>query len=104
MHRICWLPHARDDLRRIRDYIALDSRTNATRWVTKVQAAVENLRLFPEAGVFVPEHNAWRETFVGAYRVMYRIRGKTIHVMAVIHSARLFPGSLFVRDNEFDPM
>lgn len=104
MRRIRWLPHARDDLRRIRDQIALDSRTNATRLVTKVQAAVENLRLFPEAGASVPEHHAWRETFVGSYRVMYRIHGKTIHVMAVVHSARLFPGSLFVRDKEIDPM
>jgi len=55
MKRIRWSQAARDDLREIHAHIARDSRVYARRFVERIKTAVENVRLFPEAGAKVPE-------------------------------------------------
>ena len=96
MSHIRWLPRARDDLKEIRAFIARDSKINARRWIAKIRRSAESLRLFPEAGSLVGEfpEAALRESFVGAYRVIYRIRGSAVEILRVIHGSRLLPGHL----------
>ena len=93
MTRIRWSHAARADLREIHAHIARDSRVYARRFVERIKVAVENIRLFPEAGARVAEwdRDDIREIYVGSYRVIYRIR-EVIEVIAVIHGARQLPG------------
>ncbi len=92
MIRIRWTQAARADLRQIHAHIARDSRVYARRLVDRIKAAVEGVRLFPEAGAKVPEwdQDDIREIFVGSYRVIYRLRD-AVEIIAVIHGARQLP-------------
>jgi plasmid stabilization system protein ParE len=89
MRRIRWSKAARGDLRQIHAYIARDSKLYAQRFIDRIKAAVENLRLFPEAGARVPEwdRDDFREIYVGSYRVIYRLFDG-VEIIAVIHGAR----------------
>ncbi len=93
MSPIRWTDAARADLREIHSHIARDSRIYARRFVDRIKAAVEGIRLFPEAGAKVPEwdRDDIREIYVGNYRVIYRLRD-CIEIVAVIHGARRLPG------------
>lgn len=58
--------------------------------------AVARLREMPLSGRKVPDFNLGdvREVIHGAYRIVYRIRGDTCYVMAVVHSSRDFVQSV----------
>ena len=93
MTPIHWSDSARADLRAVQAYIARDSAVYAQRFVDRIRAAVEALRTFPESGAMVPEWDRQdiREIFVGQYRVLYRIRPRSLEVVRVIHGARQLP-------------
>jgi len=71
-------------------YIVRDSPYYAASLVQKAKAIARSLRLFPERGRHVPEYNnpAVRELSVGTYRLIYRISGDQIVIVAFLHSAR----------------
>ena len=65
--------------------------------VLDVLQAVERLAPFPQSGRIVPEMNdpMIREIPLGNYRIVYRVRGERVDVLAVYHGARLLdPDSL----------
>lgn len=80
------------DLDHARDYIALDNQQAAQAMAARLREAIDALRQFPERGrqgrvagtreLVVP-----RTPFV----VPYRIVGKEIHVLAVLHGKRAWP-------------
>lgn len=84
-----WTAPARRHLRAIHDYIARDSPFYARRMVARIVARSEQLSRFPEAGRVVREYTRSdvREVFEDPYRIMYRIKGDAIHVIAVVHGA-----------------
>lgn len=88
---VIWSLEALEDLESIAQYIARDSRFYANAVVAKILATSRNLSEFPRAGRIVPEvgEDTLRERFVYSYRVIYRIRERTILVVAVIHGRRL---------------
>jgi toxin ParE1/3/4 len=90
MSRVVWTAQAKADLREIREYIARDSRLYACRTIERIRAGAASCRQFPEAAAIVPEFGDAdvRETFVGNYRVVFRLTPKTITVLTVIHAAR----------------
>jgi toxin ParE1/3/4 len=95
---VIWKPEARADLREIEAYIAARSPSEARRVVESIRQAAENCRDFPFACRMIPEfENAdRRETFVYAYRVMYRVEARRIRILRVVHGQRLLknvPGS-----------
>lgn len=55
MTRVRWSATAQNDLRNIHSYIARDSSTYASRFVDRIREAIDNVRIFPEAGSRVPE-------------------------------------------------
>jgi plasmid stabilization system protein ParE len=85
-----WTVGARDDLREITEYISGDSPVYAAAMAGRILAAVRRLRRFPELGRVVPEYDdrTIRELIVGSYRVVYRIVGQTVGIVAVVHGAR----------------
>ena len=96
MAKVVWLPAALDDLDAIATYIAADSPRYAASVVQRVKAASRDLRRFPGMGAIVPEwdDDSYRQRIIYNYRLIYRIRGKRVEILAVIHGARLLPQDL----------
>ena len=95
MMRSRWTADAKDDLAKIKTFIADDSRENAKRFIQRIRAAVKAIR-FPEAGSRILQFDKadLREIYVGNYRVVYRVVKSEIWVYRVIHGARRLPDSL----------
>jgi toxin ParE1/3/4 len=90
---VSWSPQAIHDVVLIRDFIAQDSPSYAELVARRIVAAVERLQSFPESGRLVPERQnpAIREVIVGAYRVVYRLRGDVVEIATVFRGSREFP-------------
>jgi addiction module RelE/StbE family toxin len=93
VQKIEWTSRARGDLRKIHEYISVDSLRYAQVQIESLQAAVGNLARFPSMGRPVPEfpNLSYRELIVGNYRVLYRHeeqQGRVL-IMAVVHGRRL---------------
>jgi toxin ParE1/3/4 len=94
MVQIIWLKSARNDLKDIYDFIAIDSNRYAKLQVEKIQLNTEILKSNIELGRVVPELSdpCIREIFERNYRIIYRIiNPSTIHIIFIHHSARQFP-------------
>lgn len=91
MNAVAWTDRARADLQEIYDFVAMDSVVEADRLI----AAGERAARLPSSGRVVPELGRVdiRDLIVRPYRVVYRvISDDEIHILAVRHGARLFPG------------
>jgi len=89
--RIRFTASARDDFLDRIAYIADDSPEAARRFTDRCLSALERLERFPESGRRIPEFPdlPHREVLVGAYRFFYRVKGKTIWIVAVWHDAQI---------------
>jgi addiction module RelE/StbE family toxin len=80
------------DLDAARDYIALDNPRAAAALAARLREAIDGLRQFPERGRpgRVPDT---RELVVPRtpFVVPYRLAGREIQVLAVLHGARAWP-------------
>jgi len=88
--KLIWTDPSIEDLRSIRDYIARDSEHYAADLVEQVILSVERLLQFPRLGRVVPEaqDENIRELLYRNYRIMYRILGKRIEILTVVHGSR----------------
>lgn len=95
MAEVRWAPQAADDLEAIAQFIAEDSPHYASLFVMDVLEAVEQLVSFPRSGKVVPETRdpALRETVLGNYRIIYRVRPELVEILTVFHGARLLDPS-----------
>lgn len=100
--RVSWSPAALDDVDSIAEYIHRDSPSYASAVVDKLLDVARNLATFPNAGRIVPEldDETIRERFVYSYRLIYRVRGSEVLVVAVVHGRRLLePWLVPITDN-----
>ena len=90
MAEIRWSVAAREDLKGIEDFIALDSPLVAVYFVDRLVEAAERLTDFPESGRIVPEfgRDDLREVVFRSYRIVYLLRGDVVTVVRVVHAAR----------------
>ena len=91
--RVLWTETAIRDLEGLVDYIARDAPINAGKILSQLESKAESLKIAPERGRLVPEllrHGlaVWRELIVRPYRMLYRIEGQTVYVLAVLDSRR----------------
>lgn len=95
MAEVIWTPQAADDLEAIAEHIAMDSPHYASLFVMDVLAAIERIAGFPRSGRVVPEirNPAVRETVLGNYRIIYRVREELVEVLTIYHGARLLDPS-----------
>jgi len=93
MNRVVWTDPVISDLDNIHEYVARDSIVYADSVLSETFDAVDRLINYAESGRVIPELNESysRELIVGSYRVMYDIRGDTVHILTVLHGARQFP-------------
>ena len=90
MASVCWTVGARADLSEIVEYISQDSVTYAAALAGRIVTNVGRLRRHPGLGRVVPEYQdrTIRELIVGNYRVVYRVHGQRVAVLAVVHGSR----------------
>jgi len=93
--RIVWTEPALRDLAAARTYIARDNPPAADQQVTRVLAAVETLRQFPQIGR-QGRRSETRELVISRtpYIVPYRLRGELIEILRVLHERQRWPDTL----------
>jgi plasmid stabilization system protein ParE len=72
-------------------YIYRENPTAAVAFRRKVEKVLSRLRKFPQSGRALPEFSdlPFREVIVTPYRFFYRVKGKTVWIVAVWHGAQL---------------
>ncbi|WP_225771305.1 type II toxin-antitoxin system RelE/ParE family toxin [Inquilinus sp. Marseille-Q2685] len=89
--KVIWTPEAEQDRTDIRDRIAGDNRSAASRMDRRFSDAAAKLADFPMLGragkvpgtrELIPHEN---------YRLVYEVQGDTVWVLALIHTARQWP-------------
>ena len=90
--RVRWLRIARANLNAEADYIAQESPAAAGRLVLRLVQAVERLKTHPAMGR-PGRVSGTRELVVPGtpYVIPYRVRGDSIEIIRVLHSARRWP-------------
>lgn len=84
---------AEEDLEEIWSFIAADNPDNATEFVLNLERQVEGLGRFPERCPLISENDLlrgkYRHLIYGEYRSIFRVTGKTVYIIRIIHSGRL---------------
>jgi addiction module RelE/StbE family toxin len=91
--KIFWSPLALQRVQEIADYIALDSKKTALKWIDKIFGKVGILETEPLIGRKVPEINQpdIRELIFGNYRIIYRVLKNQIAILTVRHFKQILP-------------
>ena len=100
--RVQWAEAAVRDLEELMTFIAMDSQADATRVLKRLETRAATLESSPGRGRVVPElarfgMRTWRELVVRPYRLVYRIEGDTVNVLAVFDGRRDLEDLLFER-------
>ncbi|MBI2985788.1 MAG: type II toxin-antitoxin system RelE/ParE family toxin [Deltaproteobacteria bacterium] len=89
---------AETDIEEIKSYIAADSPSEAIKFVLHLEKQVHTLERFPERCPLIPENELlgtrYRHLLFGEYRTIFRVSGKRVYVLRVIHGARLLDSSI----------
>jgi toxin ParE1/3/4 len=90
---------AEKDIEEIWSFIAQDSPEEASRFIGRLEDQVATLELFPERCALIPENEMlgtrYRHLLFGDYRSVFRVAGKTVYVLRIIHGAKLLDNSTF---------
>ena len=91
--RVQWAEVAVRDLEELVSYIATDSELDANRALSRLEKRAAASESNPGWGRVVPElahfgMRTWRELVVRPYRLVYRIEGDTVTVLATLDGRR----------------
>jgi plasmid stabilization system protein ParE len=91
--KVLWTEQAFARLAEIETYIAADDPEVARRFVARLIGRASRLAKSPHMGRWVPElpESKLRELLEGNYRIVYRVRGRTIQVLTAFEGHRRFP-------------
>ncbi len=89
--RILFTPTAHRQLLEALAYIYQDNPSAAVNFRQKAERVISRLREHPESGRYLPEFPdlPYREVIVKPYRFFYRVKDRTVWIVAVWHSAQL---------------
>jgi plasmid stabilization system protein ParE len=87
---VVWTETALEHVAAIKQYISQTSPLYAELVMRRILGRGKQLEAFPESGRVVPEvgRPEIREVFELPYRVIYRISGDRVEVVAVVHARR----------------
>ena len=90
MAKISWTRKSIKDLNSIHDYISLDSKFYAARFVHRIILRVDQLQNFPESGRIVPEKEdaSIRELIEGNYRIFYKFQKEKVIILRIHNSSK----------------
>ena len=98
-YNVAITPAAERDVEEIWIYIANDSPENATAFILRLEDQIETLERLPERCPLIPENellgSTYRHLLYGAYRTIFRVAGKTVYILRIIHGTRLLDSSCF---------
>ena len=91
--RVVWSEAAVRDLEDIASFVARDAPLDAGRLLARLEARASSPVAHPRRGGLVPELlrfglKAWRELVVRPHRLVHRIAGRTVVVLAVFDARR----------------
>ena len=91
MARLIWTNQALEDFEALLDYISRDAPIAARRFGQKLIDKVELLQITPLLGSFIQEDESktYREILQGNYRLIYRVEGDVVYLIAIHHAAQL---------------
>jgi toxin ParE1/3/4 len=89
--RVLFTPSGRDQFLEAIGYIHRDNPTGAIAFRRRAEKVLSRLRKFPQSGRALPEFPdlPFREVIVNPYRFFYRVKGRTVWIVAVWHGAQL---------------
>lgn len=89
---ILWTETGLNTLEEVGDFIAKDSPRNAERFVSEIQDKANLLINTPRIGTQPPELEGteYFQILHGNYKIIYRIDGDVIPIVAVLHGSRDF--------------
>jgi plasmid stabilization system protein ParE len=89
--KIIFTPTARNQFLDAVAYIRRENPSAAISFRIKAEDLLSRLHEFPESGRLLPEFPdlPFRQVIVAPYRFFYRIKEKTVWIVAVWHSAQL---------------
>ena len=87
------------DIEEIWAFIARDSPEEAAQFIRTLEDQIDSLENFPERCPLIPENDLlatrYRHLLYGNYRTIFRVAGKTVFVLRVVHGARLLSAAMF---------
>jgi plasmid stabilization system protein ParE len=89
--KVLFTPSGRKQFLEAVAYIYRENPTAAVAFRRKAEKVLSRLRKFPQSGRVLPEFPdlPFREVIVPPYRFFYRIKEKTVWIVAVWHGAQL---------------
>ena len=83
-------PRAASNLEDICNYISRDSEHYASLFAKRIFDVIQNLSYFPRSGRIIPEYGdeKIREVIHQNHRIVYRVRGDTVEIVAICHGAK----------------
>ncbi len=102
LYTVVWSESARFDMESIVEYIGQNNPLNARKVLEKIFNACGKLENYPKSGRIIPELklqniDTYRELIVDVWRILYRIEGSRIYILAVIDSRRNIDDALLLR-------
>ncbi|MDD2585779.1 MAG: type II toxin-antitoxin system RelE/ParE family toxin [Syntrophomonadaceae bacterium] len=93
IYQVFWTYTAQQDLKKIIEYIATDSETQARRVYLAIKQKADNLQHMPLRGRMVPELkyygiSIYRELISFPWRIIYKTEQNKVWVLAVIDGRR----------------
>ena len=88
---------ARDQFLAALAYIRRDKPSAAVRFRKRAETSLKRLQRFPASGRVIAEFPElpYREVIVPPYRFFYRVKGDTVWIVAVWHSAQIPDASVW---------
>ena len=90
VQKINWTGQAKNDLLKIKNYIAADSAYQAERMIKLIYSSTQKLFTHPEIGkiIYTSEKYLVRRLLVKSYRVIYTFHSDIVFILAVHHQSR----------------
>ena len=89
---------AEQDIEEIWSFIAEDSPDDATRFIQRLEKQIATLERFPERCSLISENRSmnsrYRHLIYRKYRTIFRISGRTVFIIRILHGARLLHASI----------
>lgn len=94
---------AEQDIEEIWSFIAEDSPVEASGFVWHLEKQVGTLERFPERCRLIPENEPlrtrYRQLVHGHYRMIFKISGRRVYILRVIHASRLLESLILGEDD-----
>lgn len=97
--RVEFTKSAEGDIGEIWAYIAGDSPERASKFIRELENQIGLLEGFPQRFPLIPENDflgtEHRHLIFGNYRTLYRISGKNVYILRILHGSRLLDSAMF---------